>query len=94
MRSASPPGRAIPVIFIIVGVLSIPVLWRTLRSMFIQTYYGGVIIDTRTSPISILHDGGIPSGTIVVIDKTGAAQRFDEQDFSASQLGSLLKQVK
>ena len=90
MRDAAPPGRAVPLIFVVVGVLAIPVIWRTLRSMFQQVYYGGVIIDTRVTPISIVHDKAIPSGTVMVVNKSGAAQRFDEQDFSESQLGALL----
>src|SRR5690349_60020 len=28
---AAPPGRAIPIIFVVVGVLSIPVIWDTIR---------------------------------------------------------------
>ena len=40
-------GRAIPIIFVVVGVLSIPVIWNTIREMLRRDYYGGVLIDGR-----------------------------------------------
>jgi hypothetical protein len=47
---ATPPGRAIPLIFVVVGILSIPVIWDTIREMLRRDYYGGVLIDARQTP--------------------------------------------
>ena len=57
----TPPGRAIPIIFVVVGVLSIPVIWNTIREMLRRDYYGGVLIDGRQTPALIISQKSLPA---------------------------------
>src|SRR5262245_32902429 len=52
----SPPSRAVPIIFIVVGAISIPVVVQMMREALRQVYYGGVLIDMRTQPVNVKSD--------------------------------------
>src|SRR5262249_34933379 len=51
-----PPTKAVPIIFIIVGAMAVPVVLEMIREALRQTYYGGVIIDTQTQPPTVKSD--------------------------------------
>lgn len=87
----APPERAVPVIFILVGALTVPVVLQLLREALRQTYYGGVIIDTRAQPPSVKSDPQIPGSMVFVIDSEGKTTRYTSDQLSPEWIGSLLK---
>jgi hypothetical protein len=76
----TPPGRAVPVIFIVDGVLSVPVIWDTIRKMLRRQYYGGVIIDGRQTPALITHDKALPAEMVLFIGSDGHSQRYEAKN--------------
>src|SRR5262245_2052990 len=56
----SPPSRAVPIMVIIVGAIAVPIVLQMLREALRQVYYGGILIDMRSSPPSIANDPKIP----------------------------------
>jgi hypothetical protein len=87
----SPPGRAVPIIFIIVGAIAVPVVLQMIREALRQTYYGGVILDIRSRPPSVTSDPKIPGNMVFVIDTDGKTTRYTSEQLSPEFLGSLLK---
>jgi len=77
---ATPPGRAIPIIFVVVGILSIPVIWDTIREMLRRDYYGGVLIDARQTPALITSQQSLPANTILFIGPDGHSTRYESTD--------------
>ena len=55
-----PPGRALPVLVIIAGAIAVTELLKMIQELYRQTYYGGVVIDTRQRPPEISSDPKIP----------------------------------
>ncbi|PZR91222.1 MAG: hypothetical protein DLM68_03865 [Hyphomicrobiales bacterium] len=64
LKARSPPGKAIPIIYLIVGLLSLPSIWAAVQEMLRRREYGAVIIDTRTSPANIHHDQSLPADLV------------------------------
>ena len=91
MIKETPPGRAVPIIFIVVGVLSIPVIWDIVREMLRREYYGGVIIDARQTPALITHDKTLPAEIVLFIGPDGKSQRYEAQNISEDLLLKLVK---
>jgi hypothetical protein len=87
----SPPGRAIPIIYIVVGVLSLPVIWDTVREMLRREYYGGVIIDARQAPASITHDKTLPAGIVLFIGPDGNSKKYEAPNIPEDLLLKLIK---
>jgi hypothetical protein len=87
----SPPERAVPIIFIIVGALTLPMVLQMIREALRQTYYGGVIIDMRTEPPSVTSDPKIPGNMVFVIETGGKTTRYASDQVSPELIGSLLK---
>jgi hypothetical protein len=56
-----------------------------------QTYYGGVIIDTRSEPPSVTSDPKIPADMVFVIDAQGRTTRYTNNQFSLDVLKLALK---
>jgi hypothetical protein len=81
-----PAGRAVPIIFIIVGAIAVTELLQMIRELVRQVYYGGVVIDTRTQPPSVTSDPKIPANMIFVIDADGKTNRFTNDQFSLDVL--------
>lgn len=73
---ATPPGRGVPMIYLVIGVLSIPVIWDTIREMLRRDYYGGVLIDARSTPAKISNDRALKADTITFIGPDGKVQNF------------------
>ena len=74
LEGTSPPGKAVPIIFLIVGVLSIPSIWGAVQEMLRRHEYGGVVIDTRTNPANIRHDQSVQAD-LVAGDQGGRLDR-------------------
>ena len=77
----SPPGRAAPIILIIVGAIAVTELLKMIRELYRQTYYGGVLIDNRTQPPTITSDPAIPASMVFVIDHDGKTSEFTSDQF-------------
>jgi hypothetical protein len=74
LKAKSPPGKALPIIFLIVGVLSIPSIWAAIQEMLRRHEYGGVVIDTRTNPANIRHDQAVQADLLLVIKADGSTE--------------------
>lgn len=74
LRKRSPPGKAIPIIYLVVGVLSIPSIWSAVQEMLRRHEYGGVVIDTRTTPANIRHDQSLQADLVMVIRADGTME--------------------
>jgi hypothetical protein len=85
-----PSSRAVPVIVVIVGALTIPILSQMVKELLRQTYYGGVIIDTRSLPPSITSDPKIPGNMVVIIDHDGKASQLANDQLSPDILRRIL----
>src|SRR5437868_7141527 len=63
----SPTTRAVPIILIIVGAIAVTELLQMIRELLRQVYYGGVVIDTRAQPPSVMSSPNLPGNTLLVI---------------------------
>jgi hypothetical protein len=88
--SAAPASRGLPLIFIAIGVLSAPLVWQSIVEMTRQTYYGGVIIDARHAPVSIINSRSIQSDLVIFIHPDGRSENFRSHEFSRATLARLL----
>ena len=52
MKQLVPPSQGADHV-IIIGVLSIPTIYEAVLQMIQESYFGGVMIDTRTTPATI-----------------------------------------
>jgi hypothetical protein len=87
----SPPARAVPVMLIIFGAMAVPMVLQMIKELLRQTYYGGVIIDTRTKPPSVTSDPKIPANMVFVINNDGKTSQFASDQLSPEMLSPLLK---
>jgi hypothetical protein len=55
-KGAQFAGQALPIIYLIAGVLSLPSIRGAVQEMLRRHEYGGVVIDTRMSPANIRND--------------------------------------
>jgi hypothetical protein len=74
LKARSPPGKAIPIIYMIAGLLSLPSIWAAVQEMLRRSEYGGVVIDTRTTPANIHHDPSLQADLVLVIRADGSAE--------------------
>ena len=74
LKARSQPGKAIPVIYLVIGVLSIPSIWSAVQEMLRRHEYGGVVIDTRTTPANIHHDQSLQADLVMVIRTDGSME--------------------
>jgi hypothetical protein len=88
----SPPQRAVPVIFIIIGAMALTELAEMISEMLRQIYYGGVVIDLRSQPPSVTSDPKIPANMVFVIDTEGKTTRYTSDRFSLDVLKMALKE--
>jgi hypothetical protein len=90
MIRAVPSQKAVPVILIAVGMLSIPIIWSSIQEMLREYYYGGVLIDTRKNPPSITNSKRIPNDMIFIIDSNGITVKYNSNEFTQSVLTRFL----
>jgi hypothetical protein len=74
LKARSPPGKAIPIIYLILGLLSLPSIWSAVQEMLRRREYGGVVIDTRTTPANIHHDQSVQADLVLVIRADGSTE--------------------
>jgi hypothetical protein len=67
LKAHSPPGKAVPIIYLIAGNLSLPSIRSAVQEMLRRREFGGVVIDTRTSPANIRNDPAAQADTVLVI---------------------------
>jgi hypothetical protein len=91
LAQRSPPERALPVIFIIIGAIALTQLFQMINELLRQIYYGGVLIDTRSKPPSVTSDPKTPANMVFVIDADGKTSRFTNDKFSLDALNLALK---
>ena len=77
--------------FIVAGAISIPVVVQMMREALRQVYYGGVLVDTRTQPVSVKSDPSIPGNMVFVIDAEGKTTRYTSDQLSPELLLSVFK---
>jgi hypothetical protein len=86
-----PPERALPVLVIIAGAIAVTELLKMIQELYRQTYYGGVVVDTRQQPPTISSDPKIPGNMVFVIDAEGKATQYTGDQFSLDTLKLALK---
>jgi hypothetical protein len=86
-----PSGRALPILVIIAGAIAVAELLKMIQELYRQTYYGGVVIDTREQPPMISSDPRIPGNMVFVIDTTGSVTKYTGDQFSIDALKAALK---
>jgi hypothetical protein len=91
LAKRSPPDRAVPVLFIIVGAIAVTELLQMIQELVRQFYYGGVLIDTRSHPPNVTSDSKIPANMIFIIDADGKTTRYTSDQFSLDVLKAALK---
>jgi hypothetical protein len=90
LAERTPPGRAVPIILIIVGAIAVVRLLEMIKELYRKTYYGGVVIDTRSQPPSITNDVKIPADMVFVINKDGTTSQFMGAKFDLVALKTAL----
>ena len=86
-----PPGRALPIMVIIAGAIAVTELLKMILELYRQTYYGGVVIDTRQQPPMITSDPKIPGDMVFVIAADGRTTQYTGDQFSIDALKMALK---
>ena len=86
-----PPGRALPILVIIAGAIAVTELLKMIRELYRQTYYGGVVIDTRSQQPMITSDPKIPGNMVFVIDAEGKTKQYTSDQFSLDALKAALR---
>jgi hypothetical protein len=74
LKARSLPGKAVPIIYLVAGLLSIPSIWSAVQEMLRRHEYGGVVIDTRTTPANIHHDQSLQADLVLVIKADGSTE--------------------
>jgi hypothetical protein len=73
LKAHSRPGKALPIIYLIAGNLSLPSIRSAVQEMLRRREYGGVVIDTRASgPADIRNDPAAQADTLLVIRADGS----------------------
>jgi hypothetical protein len=91
LAQRSPETRAAPIILIIVGAIAVTQLLQMIKELLRQTYYGGVLIDTRLQTPSVTSDPKIPANKVFVIQADGSTKEFTNDQFSLDILRQVLK---
>jgi hypothetical protein len=76
LKAHSAPGKALPIIYLIAGVLSLPSIRGAVQEMLRRHEYGGVVIDTRMSPAKIRNDLTAQADSVLVIRATLVTEDF------------------
>jgi len=91
LAQRAPVGRAVPLFVWIIGVMGAPLVWQFVREQVRQYWYGGVLIDARTTPVTITNDLRIPGDMVLIIEASGRSTRYRSSDLSAEIIESALK---
>ena len=74
LKAHSLPGKALPIIYLIAGVLSLPSIRGAVQEMLRRHEYGGVVIDTRTRPGTIRKERTALGDAVLVIRGDGSTE--------------------
>ena len=74
LKAHSLPGKTLPIIYLISGVLSLSSIRGAVHEMLRQREYGGVVIDTRTRPANIRNELTAQADSVVVIRANGSTE--------------------
>jgi len=74
LKARSLPGKALPIIYLIAGVLSLPSIRGAVQEMLRRHEYGGVVIDARTRPANIRNELNAQADSVVVIRADGSTE--------------------
>jgi hypothetical protein len=91
LAERAPAGRALPVLVMIAGAIAVTKLLKMIQELYRQTYYGGVVIDTRQQPPTILSDLKVPGNMVFVIGAGGKTTQYTSDRFSLDALKSALQ---
>ncbi len=75
LKARSPPGKAVPIIYLAAGLLSIPSISLAIQEMLRHQEYGGVVIDTQTTPVNIHHDQSLEGDLVMAIRADGSIEK-------------------
>jgi hypothetical protein len=90
LAEGAPPAHAVPVFFIVAGVLAAPIIYDAILEMVRETVYGGVIMDLRDKPPIITNSRAIPAGMVQVINPDGSTETHQSQSFVLETLKAWL----
>lgn len=80
------------VVWVFVGLALVPSLVQAVIKLQRQIQYGGIVIDTRKTPLDIRVDKRLPSGLIVVLQPDGKVQfERDEVEGPDKIIESIMK---
>jgi predicted phosphoribosyltransferase len=74
LKERSLPGKTLPIIYLIAGVLSLHSIRGAVQEMLRRHEYGGVVIDTRTSPANIRNDLTAQADSVMVVRADGSTE--------------------
>jgi predicted phosphoribosyltransferase len=74
LKARSLPGKALPIIYLIAGVLSLSSIRGAVQEMLRHREYGGVVIDTRTRPANIRNELTAQADSVVVSRADGSME--------------------
>jgi hypothetical protein len=86
-----PPTHAIPIFFLVAGILAAPIVYDAILEMVRETVYGGVIMDLRNKPPIITNSRAIPAGIVEVIKPDGSTESRQSQSFMLETLDAWLR---
>src|SRR5262245_1824892 len=90
LKARSLPGKALPIIYLIVGVLSLPSIRGAVQEMLRRHEYGGVVIDTRTRPANIRNELTAQADSVLVIRADGSTESVRSTLFTEDFLKRVL----
>jgi predicted phosphoribosyltransferase len=74
LKERSLPGKTLPIIYLIAGVLSLSSIRSAVQEMLRHREYGGVVIDTRTRPANIRNELTAQADSVVVFRADGSME--------------------
>jgi len=91
LAQRAPVGRAAPLFVWIIGAMGATLVLQFVREQARQYWYGGVLIDARTTPVTITNDLRIPGDMVLVIEASGRSMRYRSNDLPAEIIENVLR---
>jgi hypothetical protein len=90
LKARSLPGKTLPIIYLIAGVLSLHSIRGAVQEMLRRHEYGGVVIDTRTRPANIRNELTAQADSVLVIRADGSTESVRSMLFTEDFLKGVL----
>ena len=90
LKAHSLPDKALPIMYLISGVLSLPSIRGAVQEMLRRHEYGGVVIDARTKPANIRNELTAQADSVLVIRADGSTESVRSTLFSEDFLKRVL----